>query len=81
MAADNSVWLYACPTCRARLGEFCVGSDGEWTHPKRVNLAHPPKAKAAPSFHGGDDGPCEYPSPFSVPTVSGGAFEMNRRRH
>jgi hypothetical protein len=60
------IWAFRCPTCRARVGEQCVGGV---THKRRINLGdgRPPKPIK------GDVG--------SVRDIPGGAFEMNRRRH
>lgn len=91
MPAENhpSVSLYACPTCHARVGEYCKKRDGSylgWTHKRRGNLAKKPKGTPSgqrycenPSACNWWECNCAYSS--SVATVSGGAFEMNRRRH
>jgi len=65
----DAMWLYACPTCRARVGEYCRTPAGRIcrTHKRRTNLVPVRRKKGDPAR--------------SVQAISGGAFEMNRRRH
>jgi len=63
----DAVFLTACPTCRARIGERCKTRNGE-THKRRINRVAPKKKRPGEA-------------PRSVQALLGGAFEMNRRRH
>jgi hypothetical protein len=81
-----SVWQFSCPTCGAREGSYCKDSDGEWTHKRRQNRMGRLSGPRSTEWLCGNESNCGWPDcgcprSTSVPTVSGGAFEMNRRRH
>jgi hypothetical protein len=63
----KAVWHVPCPTCKARIGEYCKGTSG--THHARIVKFQKQNPHRKRRKRG------------SVRTVSGGAFEMNRRKH
>ena len=62
---EAAVAMFRCPTCGARIGEWC--SIAPKVHKRRLHLVPAPQSGKR--------------RPMSVRTVSGGAFEMNRRKH
>jgi hypothetical protein len=64
--SGDEIWLFACPRCSARLGEYCRRPNGallDQSHVARVSLL------------------TKTPTKHRSQEISGGAFEMNRRRH